>query len=136
MAQETKQIAIEWTGDERFEGGTPGAAKIVIDGNGVAGPGPMVTLLLAAASCSAIDVVLILKKMRAGLDGLRVEAAGLRRETEPRRYLSIALVFHARGDGLDEAKVRRAIDLSIEKYCSVMHSLAPDIRITYDLRLE
>jgi putative redox protein len=135
MAQETKQVVIEWTGGERFEGGVPGGPPILIDGESAAGPGPMATLLLAAAACSATDVVLILAKMRQQLEGLRVEVAGVRREEEPRRYVSIALTFHARGSALDEAKVRRAIDLSIEKYCSVMHSLAPDIRITYDLRL-
>jgi uncharacterized OsmC-like protein len=39
------------------------------------------------------------------------------------------------GDGLDEAKMRRAVDLSLEKYCSVMASLAPDIRVTYDVTI-
>jgi putative redox protein len=45
------------------------------------------------------------------------------------------LEYHLRGDGLDEAKARRAIELSITKYCSVVHSLAPDIRITHGLTL-
>jgi len=136
MAQETKHVVLEWTGDMRFDGSIPNGPGIVIDADNVAGPGPMAMLLLAATACTATDVVLILGKMRAGLEALRVEAAGVRREEEPRRYMSMALVFHVRGNGLDETKVRRAIDLSIEKYCSVMHSLAPDLRITYDLRLE
>jgi putative redox protein len=95
----------------------------------------MLQLLLAAASCSAADVVVILKKMQTGLESLRVEAAGVRREQEPRRYVALHLVYHIAGAGIDEAKARRAIDLSIEKYCSVMHTLAPDVRITYELRL-
>ena len=136
MAQETKHVVLEWTGGMCFDGRIPDGPAIVIDADNAAGPGPMAALLLAAAGCSATDVVIILGKMRAGLEGLRVEAAGVRREEEPRRYVSMALTFHARGSGLDEAKVRRAIDLSIEKYCSVIHSLAPDIRVTYDLRLE
>jgi putative redox protein len=136
MAQDTKHTVIEWIGGQRFEGGADAGPSIVLDGEGVAAPSPMVALLLSAAACSAIDVVLILGKMRVELEAFRVEATGVRRETEPRRYLSMALVYHARGPALDEDKVRRAIDLSIEKYCSVMHSLAPDIRITYDLRLE
>lgn len=135
MPQETKHVALEWRGDLRFEGGLPEGPAILIDGDNVRGPGPMATLLLAAASCSAADVVVILKKMQTTLEALRVEVAGVRREQEPRRYLSIHLVYHVRGTGIDETKARRAIDLSIEKYCSVMHSLAADIRITYDLRV-
>jgi putative redox protein len=54
---------------------------------------------------------------------------------EPRRYTALHLEYHLRGDGLDEAKAQRAIELSITKYCSVVHSLAPDIRITHGLTL-
>jgi putative redox protein len=73
--------------------------------------------------------------MRVTLQELRIEASGDRREQDPRRYTSIHLEYHLRGDGLDEGKARRAIDLSITKYCSVVHSLAPDIRITHGLSL-
>ncbi|HEV7364309.1 MAG TPA: OsmC family protein [Gemmatimonadales bacterium] len=108
---------------------------MTIDGDNVVGPGPMLTLLLAAASCTGSDVVLILQKMREKLGELRIDVAGVRREAEPRRYVSIHLDYWVRGEGLDPAKVRRAIDLSLEKYCSVIHSLAPDIAITYALSL-
>jgi putative redox protein len=93
----------------------------------------MLTLLLAAASCSGVDVVIILEKMRVALTSFSVDVAGTRREEEPRRYVAIHFTFRLRGAGLDEAKARRAVDLSIEKYCSVIHSLAQDIKITYDL---
>ena len=95
----------------------------------------MLTLLLAAASCTGSDVVSILEKMRVALAECRIEASGVRRETEPRRYTAIHLDYHLRGEGLDEAKARRAIELSITKYCSVVHSLAPDIRITHGFTL-
>jgi putative redox protein len=66
---------------------------------------------------------------------LRIEASGVRREQEPRRYLSLHFDFHLAGEGLDETRARRAIDLSLEKYCSVVASLAPDIKISYGLTL-
>ena len=94
------------------------------------------TLLLAAASCTGADVVLILGKMRAGLERLRIEVTGTRREEDPRRLTALHLVYHLGGTALDETKARRAIDLSVEKYCSVIHSLAPDIAITSALVLE
>jgi putative redox protein len=95
----------------------------------------MLTLLLAAAACTASDVVVILEKMRITLRDFRIEASGERREEEPRRYTAMHLEYHLKGDGLDEAKAQRAIELSITKYCSVMHSLAPDIRVTHGLTL-
>ena len=92
-------------------------------------------LLLAVASCSGADVVTILEKMRVTLRELRIEVSGNRREEHPRRYTAIHLEYRLRGDGLDEAKARRAIELSIEKYCSVIHSLASDIPVTHGLTL-
>jgi len=108
---------------------------MVIDSAGVDGPSPVVVLLYSAAACTAIDVVLILQKMRLSLETFSVEIAGTRREQEPRRYVALHLVYRLRGAGLDQIKVRRAIDLSLEKYCSVIHSLAGDMAITYDVDL-
>lgn len=135
MAPETKQIVLSWEAGLRFRGGEAAGPSIMVDGDNAAGPGPMVTLLLAAAACSGSDVVIILEKMRIKLREFRIEAAGIRREEDPRRYVAIHLTYRLSGSGLDEAKARRAIDLSLEKYCSVVHSLAADIAITYALSL-
>jgi putative redox protein len=135
LAAETKQASLTWQQDLRFVGSAPEGPAATIDGNNAAGPGPMLTLLLATAACSGSDVVLILQKMRVRLHELRIDVAGVRREEEPRRYVAIHLDYRIGGEGLDEAKARRAIDLSLEKYCSVIHSLAPDIAVTYALSL-
>jgi putative redox protein len=136
MSQEQKRATLVWQQDLRFTGGEGAAPAITIDGNNIAGPGPMLTLLLAAAACSGSDVVVILEKMRVRLRELRIEIAGTRREAEPRRYLAIHLDYHIKAEDVDPLKARRAIDLSLEKYCSVIHSLAPDIAITYALSLD
>ena len=135
MAQEVKHITVDWLGDLRFAGGEPNGPKSFVDGDNAAAPGPMLTLLIAAASCTGSDVVLVLKKMRVELTRFSLDVDGTRREEEPRRYVALHLTYRLAGEGLDETKARRAIDLSIEKYCSVMHSLAKDIAITYDLHL-
>ena len=132
---ETKRVSLRWQSGLVFQGGETGGPMTTIDGDNAAGPGPMLTLLLAAAACSGSDVVAILQKMRVTLRELRIDASGERRETEPRRYLSLHFDYHLAGEGVDEAKARRAIDLSLEKYCSVIHSLAPDIAITYGVTL-
>ena len=136
MKQETKRVSLRWEEGLRFVGGAPdGPFTIVVDGDNAAAPGPMLTLLLAAASCSGSDVVLILQKMRIQLRQLRIEVAGQRREQEPRRYTAIHFDYYIGGEGLDQAKATRAVNLSVEKYCSVIHSLAPDIAITYAVSL-
>ena len=135
MTEETKGATLAWSRGLSFRGGEPGGPEMVIDGDNVAAPGPMLTLLLAAAGCTGADVVVILQKMRVKLLELRIDVTGRRRETEPRRYTAIHFEYHLRGEGLDQAKATRAIELSISKYCSVVHSLAPDIRITRGLTL-
>lgn len=121
----------------RFTGGgtEPRTPPIVIDGDGTAGPSPMLALLLACAGCSGADVVTILQKMRVRLTALSIDVEGTRRAEEPRRYVAVRFVYQLSGDGLDRAKVERAVELSLEKYCSVVHSLAPDMAITHEIRL-
>ena len=133
-----RAVRLEWSGaGMRFTGGgtEPTCPIIVVDGDGIAGPSPMQTLLLAAAGCTGSDVVSILEKMRVTLHALTVGVVGVRRDEEPRRYIAIRLTFSMRGDGLDRAKAERAVALSTEKYCSVIHSLAPDITVSHEIEL-
>ena len=132
----TKRVALTWRQGLVFSGGVEGKPVIVLDGNGAAGPGPMDTLLLALAGCTGSDVVSILAKMKFPVRAFRMEVSGERREEHPKRYTSILLSFHVNAPGAPEERVRHAIDLSLEKYCSVSHSLAPDIARRYELVLE
>ena len=135
MPQEQKHAQLRWLGALEFEGSTPEGAKMTIDADGKTAPGPMPTLLLTAAACASTDVVMMLEKMKVKLASLTVDATGTRREEEPRRYVAVQLTYRLRGDGLDEAKARRAVELSIQKYCSVIHSLAPGIRVGFDVEV-
>jgi putative redox protein len=131
-----RAVRLTWSGTGmRFtgEGVLPPSPAIPLDGDAVAGPSPMLTLLLAAASCSGSDVVSILAKMRVRLEALTVDVAGVRRDEEPRRYIEIRYRFSMRGEGLDAVKAERAVSLSLEKYCSVVHSLAPDIVVRHEV---
>lgn len=130
-----RRVTLRWTGGLAVRGRGIGDAGIILDGDGVGGPSPMEALLLACGACTVADVVSVLEKMRVSLEACRLTVTGTRREEEPRRYVSLRLQYALRGEGLDETKARRAIDLSLDKYCSVMHSLAPDIDISYALDL-
>ena len=126
---------MRWLHELQFEGSATGHPAILVDGDAKAATSPVELLLLAAATCTASDVVIILQKQRVQLESLEIALRGTRREAEPRRYTAIAFQFAVRGKGADDVKVRRAIDLSLEKYCSVVASLAPDIAISYDVTI-
>jgi putative redox protein len=129
------EITMRWREQLQFEGGAPGRPTMLVDGDSKVATSPVELLLLSAAACTSSDVVIILRKQRVELERLELTVHGTRRDAEPRRYTAIALHFIVRGAGVDEVKVRRAIDLSIEKYCSVIASLAPDIAISYDVSI-
>jgi putative redox protein len=133
MPQETKTATLAWRGGMRFETDAPGGTTLLLDGKAIAGVSPVMALLLAAAACSGSDIVMILEKMRIELSEFSIEASGVRREEEPRRFVSMHMHFRLRGNGVDEAKARRAVELSLEKYCSVVASLAEDLPVTYDI---
>lgn len=122
-----------WAGELKF-GATSGSTAIVLDSDGAAGPSPMQLLAEALAGCMAVDVVMILTKGRHPLKSLRVSFSGERAPQPPRRFVSAALRFHIGGD-VPAAAVERAIELSRQTYCSVWHSLKPDIafQTSYDI---
>ena len=135
MAGKTANVSVRWRNQLVFEGSGTGQPSIVVDGDTQVATSPVQLLLVACATCTGADIVEILEKMRVVLRTLEIEAEGTRREDYPRRFTAIHFRFRVGGDGVDEAKMRRAVDLSLEKYCSVMASLAPDIRVTYDVTI-
>lgn len=132
-----KQTTLRWTGEGLvFRGGPAADREVVVDSDGKAGGSPMDYLLLALASCMAVDVQMILEKSRVPIRALSVEAFGDRAPKPPRRYTSLRLVYEVDGPGEEhEARLRRAVALSRDKYCSVLHSLSPDIELKIDIRL-
>ena len=91
-------------------------------GNGT-GFRPMQMLLSALCGCSAVDVISILKRQRQVLEGLTIEVDGQREEgKEPSLWKNIQLIFTITGE-VDPSKAYKAVDLSMEKYCSVAETL-------------
>lgn len=128
----SQTVSVDWRGEGLlFAATTPHgtislASALDEPGNGVT---PMETLATALGACTAMDVASILVKMRQPLEGFRVEVSGERAEEHPKRFLSLDVVYHLKGD-LDERKVERAIELSEERYCSVAATLKPALPIT------
>lgn len=124
----------------RFEGANSAGNTVVVEGSpeiGGEGQGmrPMELLLVSLASCSSMDVVAILKKMRQPLEDLRVEVEGERATDQvPAVFTKIHLRFLLKGD-LRADRVEEAIRLSVDKYCSVGRMLDKTAEITYEWKM-
>lgn len=128
-------VELRWDEALRFEAIGRSGIPAVVDGDGAAGASPVETLLIALASCMGADVVEILGRMRVPMEGLVVKAEGDRVPDPPRRYTTVRLLYRAEGvPEEDHPKLQRAIDLSRDKYCSVLHTLQPDLDLS--IRIE
>jgi putative redox protein len=131
-----KEVLLRWTGEGlSFTGGAPGGPDITLDSAGKVGPSPMDALLLGVGGCMGIDVVMILEKGRVPLESLDVTIEGDRAQDPPRKFTAVRIVYRIGGLGPEHhAKAQRAVDLSRDRYCSVLHSLHPDVGI--DIRID
>lgn len=101
------------------------------------GARPMQVLLMSLAGCSSIDVISILKKMKQEVTDYHVEVDAEREaDVVPSLFTNIHLKYTLKGQNLEESKVRRAIELSADKYCSVSKILEPTARITWSYEIE
>ncbi|TGK83177.1 OsmC family peroxiredoxin [Leptospira noumeaensis] len=99
------------------------------------GPRPMELLIMGLAGCSSIDVLMILAKHRIEVKDYSVEVDADREKVEEANlFKNIHLKFKVAGD-FKEEQVKRAIDLSLEKYCSVAKTLEKTAKITYEFEL-
>jgi putative redox protein len=128
-------IVARWTGATTFEAGRPAGPKIAVDTSGKTGPGPVDVLLCALATCSSIDVVEILAKRRTPVASLDVSVRGERAPATPARLTDVTLDFTITGEGIDRVHAGRAIELAVNKYCSVKDSLDPSIPVCWTLTL-
>ncbi|HSJ25588.1 MAG TPA: OsmC family protein [Longimicrobiales bacterium] len=130
-------VTMKWTGEGlRFRGGRKAGPEMEVDGDNATGPSPVVAMVLGIGGCMAADVVDIGTKMRLPITGVEVQLEADRRPDPPRRLTAVRMKFLVDGvDVTDEAKVRRAVDMSRDTYCSVLHSLRDDIAIDIDVEL-
>ncbi|MBL4710883.1 MAG: OsmC family protein [Flavobacteriales bacterium] len=97
------------------------------------GPSPKKMLLASLAGCTGMDVVSLLKKMRIPFTGLEMDIDADLTDEHPKVYSEIRLIYRIFGKGLDHDKVKKAIDLSQEKYCGVSAMLKKNSPILYSI---
>lgn len=110
-------------------------SHVLDSGEGAEWPSPVMALLEALAACEAMDVIGILRKKRQVVSAYRIEMQAERAAEHPRRLTAVTLVHHLTGAALDRSAVADALRLSDEKYCSVRHSLRPDIVVEHRIEL-
>jgi putative redox protein len=123
---------VAWIGEEKFLATSPSGHALAVDSDRTSNkaPGPMELLLMALGACTATDVVSILKKKRQKLQSLEVICSGERAAEPPSVWVKLEVLYRLRGQ-LDEAAVRRAIELSEQKYCSVSAMLQKTATLTW-----
>ncbi len=121
----THKISTTWKGNMQFESSNPGGS-LQIDvaedlGGNSNGLRPKALMLSALAGCSGLDVASLIKKMRLEVSDFNIETEGFLTDTEPAVYEKVIVSYNFSGNNLNEEKLAHAVDLSVEKYCGVMH---------------
>ena len=136
-------VKVQWQGGITFEATPPSGNKIIMDGppepgRPSNGPTPLETLLAALAACSGMDVISILAKKRQEVTSYRVEVEGDREPGDewPRPYLAIRVRHILSGVNLDPVAVQRAVELSDNKYCTVITTLRQSPPVTSEWQIE
>lgn len=132
---------IKWVEGATFLGESGSGHAVVMDGppdlgGRNLGVRPMEMMLLGMGGCTAFDVVHILKKSREAVTDCVAEMSAERAESEPKVFTRIHVHFIVKGRELKENKVKKAVDLSAEKYCSASIMLGnAGVEITHDYEI-
>ena len=131
---------VKWVQDVMFVGESGSGHTVVMDGAPEAGGRnlglrPMELVLLGVGGCTSFDVVSILKKQRQNVADCVAEMQAERADTDPKVFTKIHIHFIITGKGLKDEQVKRAIELSADKYCSASIMLKPKVEITHDYEI-
>ncbi len=131
---------VKWVEGFQFVGESGSGHAIVMDagkdsGGGGTGVSPMELLMLGIGGCSGMDVISVLKKKKQDVFDLTINVQGKLAPEYPKRYTEMTLEFVVIGRGIDESAVKRAIDLSMDKYCSVKATIEGSAKVSYTYRI-
>lgn len=132
-----KEINVNWDGGMAFSADLDGH-KLVVDapteaGGTDSGPRPKVLMLMALGGCTGMDVVSLLKKMRVEVESFNMRISGDITEEHPKQFESMKLIYEFTGKDLDEVKIKKAIDMSMDKYCGVSATYKKVLDFTYEI---
>ncbi len=119
------RVITRWKGKMQFESDNPNNKTFLMDtspeyGGQNSGLAPKALMLSALAGCTGLDVVSLLQKMKVELNDFKINTFGELTKENPKYYHTVLLEYHFYGKELNEKKIKKAVDLSIEKYCGVL----------------
>ncbi|MBF0608079.1 MAG: OsmC family protein [Candidatus Magnetobacterium sp. LHC-1] len=129
---------LTWDKDLIFLGRTQKGYEIDYDANVEWGCQPSEPVMMSLAACISTDCLMFLQKMKATITAMKTNITGIKQESPPHYFTGFDIMLYITGKNLTEKKVDRALDLSINKYCGVYHSLRRDIKLNvkYELTKE
>jgi putative redox protein len=134
------EVKVKYIDGLQFVGDAESGHAVLMDGEPVYGGKdtavrPTELLLVGLGGCSGMDVVSVLKKKKQDVRGLEINIKGTRAEEHPKKFTDIDIEFVVTGHEISEEAVRRAVNLSMEKYCSVKATLEGCAKITFSHRI-
>jgi putative redox protein len=134
-----QSVKTTWVEDMSFSSAI-GDHRITMDsadefGGKNKGPAPKPILLASLGGCTGMDVVSLMKKMRIDVDAFAITAQAEAAPDHPKTYTRIHLIYEFRGKNLPHDKLKKAVDLSQERYCSVSAMLKRAANLTYEIKI-
>lgn len=133
-------VEASWKGNMKFDTEVNGHhffmdSSLNNDGEDT-GPRPKPLMLAALAGCTGMDVVSLMKKMRQNIEYFNVKVEGDTEDQQPNPFVKMHIIYEFRGKDLDRAKIEKAIDLSMERYCGVSAVYRKaQVEITHEIRI-
>ena len=136
----TNIVTTEWQRDMVFESDNPSGHKISIDsdnefGGTDSGLRPKALMLTSLAGCSGLDVVSLLKKMKVDVDDFKIVTSGELTDEHPKFYHKVKVDYHFYGKDMNEKKINKAVNLSIERYCGVFEMFRQFAKMETEIHL-
>ncbi|MCI0329693.1 MAG: OsmC family protein [candidate division Zixibacteria bacterium] len=130
------KATVVWKEKIAFDGKSESGHTIPMDtavdkGGDNSGPSPMELLLLSLGGCTAMDVVVFLKKRRVEPEGVEVEIEAERAKEHPQVFIKATILYKFKGEGIKESDVKWAVELSQNKYCSVTAMFSKTAKIDF-----
>jgi putative redox protein len=134
-----ESITSQWIDNLVFETNIEGH-KIIVDaksevGGTDKGTPPKLLMMVALSGCTGIDVASLLKKMRIEFDEFTIKIEGDITEEHPKHFSGMHIIYEIRGKDMPADKIKRAIELSQDKYCGVSASYKKAMKLTYELKI-
>ena len=133
-----RKVTTEWKGGMMFESDDPGGNTVImdteVDGSDERfGISPKGAMLSSLASCSGLDVVSVLEKMKVTDYAFKMNVEGELTQEHPKYFHKVKVDYHFTGEDLNQKKIKKAVDLSVEKYCGVMEMFRQFAEVTIEI---